>query len=263
MSDQPNRRIEITVQIRATPEELWPALTEAAGLMNWFPPKASVSAPGVGGVITYTWGEGVDVPVTCTVWEPGRRLTLSDTTGWAGPALITDYVLEGQGGTTTLRFVNSGFGLEAEWDEVFDAMKAGWGWFFTQLRLLFEHHRGRTRHCLSHRVASHAGREAGWQRITGDAAGWVRRGSAPLAVGTPCRFQLTDDLDTPAVVECVSPGRVLGLRLPEQQNALVMIEAEPAATEGHIGYWLSVYDAAQADALRGRIEAPFQRALAS
>ena len=59
-----------------------------------------------------------------------------------------------------------------------------------------------------------------------------------------------------AVVEVLVEGQGLGLRIPALTDALLFIELEGKKDKFHVGYWLSVYDEAQAKAL----EAPAKRA---
>lgn len=259
MNDDDKRSIEVTVEIAAPPEAVWRALSEAAGLMNWFPPLASVSALGVGGEVCLSWGEGVEARARIVEWQPGRRITWLDESGWAGGPLLMDFRLESRGASTVLRFVHSGFAAGDQWDDPIEGVRAGWAWFFQQLRLYFAHHAGRVRQSIGVRLPFAGGREAAWKRITESAGGLILAGGAALSVDARCDVQLTVDLRTPAVVEVLVAGRVLGLRLPEAGHALLMIEIEPGSGEGlHAGFWLSSYDAEQAAAWRDPVLRRFE-----
>ena len=48
--------------------------------------------------------------------------------------IATEYELERDAGKTTLRLVHSGFGDGAEWDDLFDATRAGWAFELRGLR---------------------------------------------------------------------------------------------------------------------------------
>ncbi|HJX88276.1 MAG TPA: SRPBCC domain-containing protein, partial [Gemmatimonadales bacterium] len=69
------RAFEMALEIAATPDEVWRALTQAEELVRWFPMDARVT-PGVGGTMLWNWGEGQDWESRIDVWEPGRRLRL-------------------------------------------------------------------------------------------------------------------------------------------------------------------------------------------
>jgi len=90
------RAFEMALEIAATPDEVWRALTQAEELVRWFPMDARVT-PGVGGTMLWNWGEGQDWESRIDIWEPGRRLRLVqddarpyDTQGRPLPAGISE-----------------------------------------------------------------------------------------------------------------------------------------------------------------------------
>jgi len=56
---QPTRAFQMSLEIDASPEDVWRALTEAGELVRWFPVEARVT-PGAGGTMAWSWGEGWD-----------------------------------------------------------------------------------------------------------------------------------------------------------------------------------------------------------
>ena len=113
------RSHEHVLDIAASPEEVWKAVTEAEELVRWFPLEAE-SKPGPGGEITYKWGEFAG---TCKIleWSPPHHLRtawMEAPSGSSSPAspLVVDWYLEGEKGKTKLRLVHSGFGPGADWD---------------------------------------------------------------------------------------------------------------------------------------------------
>ena len=62
-----------------------------------------------------------------------------------------------------------------------------------------------------------------------------------------------------AVVEVLIEGQGLGLRIPELTDALLFVELEGKGDKFHVGYWLSVYDEAQAKALETPAKRAFRR----
>ena len=97
-------RMSKSVEVKATPDEVWKALAEAEGLSRWFAPEVRVK-PGPGGEVYLAWG-GQGGTAKIEVWEPPRRLRTADEMGGV-PAAI-EYEVEAKGGGTTLvRLVQS------------------------------------------------------------------------------------------------------------------------------------------------------------
>jgi len=109
--------------VAATPAELWKALSTAQGIQSWFAPIARVE-PGVGGGITVGWGPGMEFTQAIEVWEPEQHLH----------AGRVDYYIEGNGDTTILRLVESGFGDDAKFDGEFESTGKAWPVFMTMLK---------------------------------------------------------------------------------------------------------------------------------
>lgn len=148
------RDYEITLEIEATPAQVWQALTEANELTRWFPPIAKVE-PGEGGKMYFSWGEDLSGEQQITAWEPERHLAYS----WWQPEatrekgqLAVDIFLEGRGGKTVLRLIHSGFGSDAKWDDEYDSISRGWAFELRSLRHYVENHWGRDRRIASARL---------------------------------------------------------------------------------------------------------------
>ena len=157
-------RGEITIQ--APPEEVWRALTEARELEAWFPLEARVE-PGRDGRIWMSWGHEYAEEMRIEAWDPPRHLRT--TWGWGDDSpQITDYLLEGKGGSTTLRVVTSGFPPGAEWDDLVQGTRLGWLFELAQLKHYLEHHRGATRRAAFLRRRVSLERAEAWERLTGD-----------------------------------------------------------------------------------------------
>ena len=117
------RKHELKIEVAATPAELWKALSTAQGIQSWFAPIAQVE-PGVGGGITVGWGPGMEFTEPIEVWEPEQHLR----------AGRVDYYIEGNGDTTILRLVQSGFGDDAKFDGEFESTGTAWPVFMTMLK---------------------------------------------------------------------------------------------------------------------------------
>jgi uncharacterized protein YndB with AHSA1/START domain len=117
------RKHELKIEVAATPAELWKALTTAQGIQSWFAPIARVE-PGVGGGITVGWAPEMEMTQEIKVWEPEQHLQ----------AGRTDYYVEGNGDTTILRLVESGFSDDAKFDGEFESTGKAWPVFLTMLK---------------------------------------------------------------------------------------------------------------------------------
>lgn len=263
MTDQkPERTQELHVDIDAPLEAAWKAITEGPGIANWFAPIAEVSAPGVGGTVNAGWSEEMMMSNTVVASEPLEHVRWLDESGWMGEgtSLALDYYLSTENGKTRVRLVQSAFGASEGWDDLFEGTETGWTYFLENLRIYLERHQGRTRHMISDRIQAAMPRHAFWQHLLSDASGFVVGGKGAAAKGDSLMVRLDPAAPpTPAVVEMLVEDHGLGLRLPEITDALLFIELEGRKDKFHVGYWLSVYDDAQAKALATPAKATFRR----
>jgi len=207
--DSPTRSHEHVLEIQATPEEVWKAITDPAEIARWFALQAE-TRPGKGGEIVYRWGEFVG---RCPIleWKPPAHLR----TGWLeapatpageGSALVVDWFLERAGKTTVLRVVHSGFGHDARWDKEFDGTNRGWTFELQGLKHYLERQRGKERRATWVRQVTPLSPAAVWERFA--RPGPVFRAVAldGLAPGDRYRLERADG----EVLE----GRVLVNRAP-------------------------------------------------
>lgn len=135
------RRLELSITMAATPEEVWRAITEGEGITRWFAPIASVE-PGIGGTILLSWGPGMEGKAPITAWEPERRFAWTERAGSDLPK-VSEFLIEAsEDDKTVLRLVQSGFGSGASFDAEYDSTSGGWQSFLQLLRLDLEAHRG-------------------------------------------------------------------------------------------------------------------------
>ncbi len=138
------RTIEQHVDLAASPEAVFRALTDAAEITRWFAPDAKVT-PGQGGKIWIAWPGGMEGESDIEVWDPPRRVKLRNKVpGETQPSLVAvDYRIEARkDGGSTLRLVHSGFGAGAEFDREYDETTRGWLTFFGNLRHYLARHGG-------------------------------------------------------------------------------------------------------------------------
>ena len=161
------RHHDITIEIDATVDEVWKALTDARELERWFAGEAKIE-PGVGGKIWISWGGGMEYEERIEVWEPGRHLRTGSDRGEGAERIhmSLDYTLETRGGRTVLRLVHSGFGSDASWDQEYDSTERGWTIFLWLLKYLLERGAAPAKTVMIGRTLP-VSRDAAWERLTG------------------------------------------------------------------------------------------------
>jgi len=127
------RKHEVQIEIAASPEQVWEAISTGQGIQSWFCPIASVE-PGVGGKTTIKWTEGMEASPRIEIWEPGRHLQTSSDRPEPGQPNVVDYFIEGSGGTTILRLVHSGFGDSADFNSEYESTGTAWPVFLNLLK---------------------------------------------------------------------------------------------------------------------------------
>lgn len=145
-----SRSHEIIIDIRATPEEVFRALTDPEQIVKWFVPGARVD-PRVGGEYVKVWGPGMESTSTISAWDPythfadykDRSVAYSCEgkpveTGVVRRMAVDYYIEAISDGVTRLRLVQSGFGPETPWDDEFESTKTGWGDFLKKLKEVLE-----------------------------------------------------------------------------------------------------------------------------
>jgi len=142
-------RLEFSVEVPGTPEQVWEAIATADGISAWFLPTDVEEREG--GAIVVHMGE-TDSPGTITGWDPPRRLEYAEPE-WAAltghdvdsvTPLVTEFVVQAQsGGTCVVRVTSSAVGTGADWEQEFmTEMQRYWLPSFDNLRLYLAHFPG-------------------------------------------------------------------------------------------------------------------------
>ena len=177
--DSASPSIQIEVEIAASPESVWRAITDPGELVRWFAPEA-VIRPGAGGRIWLSWGGGVEAEWRIACWEPGRYLRTAEVAALGGrtvadgdetPSLAgirersVEYAIEPRGRSAVLRLHHSGFPPSWEGSESLDGIRRGWAFELLSLRHYLERHHGTPRVVAQvRRVVSLPPRET-WMRL--------------------------------------------------------------------------------------------------
>jgi uncharacterized protein YndB with AHSA1/START domain len=236
-----DRVLDLTIDIDATRDEVWQALTTGEGIARWFGPYAAVT-PGEGGSVSVGWDpkEMWDTPIT--VWEPLRRMqTASEMPSKDGRMvrLAVDYYLEVQGGRVRVRLVHSGFDDSGSWDDYIDGLDAGWTYFLFNLKHALERHRGIDRRQLSARFRTTA--RAGQHHPVFGAKGLrVQPTVGGLRPGDACHLSL-GGVDVDVTVAVRHPPRTIAFVVPAWNDALLFVEREGMKEAHQLGVWLSLY----------------------
>jgi uncharacterized protein YndB with AHSA1/START domain len=236
-----DRVLELSVDIDATLEEVWEALTTGEGIARWFGPYAAVT-PGEGGSVSIGWDpkEMWDTPIT--VWEPLRRMqTASEMPSKDGRMvrLAVDYYLDVHGGRVRVRLVHSGFDDSGTWDDYIDGLDAGWTYFLFNLKHALERHRGVDRRQLSARFRTTT--RAGENHPVFGANGLrVQPPVGDLRPGDPCRLSL-GGIEVDATVAVRHAPRTMAFIVPAWNDALLFVEREGMKETHQLGVWLSLY----------------------
>jgi uncharacterized protein YndB with AHSA1/START domain len=245
------RTVDLTIDIDATLEQVWQALTTGEGIARWFAPHAAVT-PGEGGSVSVGWDPKEMWETPITVWEPGRRMqTASEMPSKDGRMvrLAVDYYLEVHGGRVRVRLVHSGFD-DSSWDSYIDGLDAGWSFFLFNLKHALERHRGVERRQLFARFRTTA-RDGEDHPVFGAKGLRVRPPIAGLRPGDACHLSL-GSLDVDATVAVRHAPRTIAFVVPAWNDALLFVEREGLKETHQLGVWLSLYGVAEAVVARLR-----------
>lgn len=133
------RRIEVSIEVPGTPEEVWQAIATGPGITSWFVPTEVDEHEG--GAVRRHFGEMGTDDGRVVAWEAPRRVVFEGGASMGRPLAFEWTVEAASGDTCTVRLVNTGFGDGEEWDGDFDGMSMGWRLFIENLRLHLTHFR--------------------------------------------------------------------------------------------------------------------------
>ena len=236
-----DRTVDLTIDIDATLEEVWQALTTGEGIARWFAPHAAVT-PGDGGSVSVGWDPKEMWETPITVWEPQRHMqTASEMPSKDGRIvrLAVDYYLEAHGGRVRVRLVHSGFDDSGSWDDYIDGLDAGWSYFLFNLKHALERHRGveRVQQSARFRTTARSGED---HPVFGAKGLRVRPPIGGLRPGDACRLAL-GSADVDATVAVRHAPRTMAFVVPAWNDALLFVEREGMKETHQLGIWLSLY----------------------
>ncbi|MFC9971183.1 SRPBCC domain-containing protein [Spirillospora sp. NPDC127200] len=214
------------IDIDASADDVWRAVTDETELTRWYADRARVT-PGEGGAVTVGWqnpdGTVDEGTSRIEVWRPGRRLRLVDLAPESGdsPALqeptVQEWAITTEGGTTTLRLVHSGFPDTEDWDDIYDSTGHGWDAFLLSLRHYLQRHPGQPRRALVATAALDRPAGDAWENISAACGITGGRLGAELPFG--------EALSGPILLE--RPAKSLLAVVDQLDDGLLFVTLEP------------------------------------
>jgi len=135
-------KLEAEIEIEATPEQVWEAISTSSGINSWFMGRTDID-PRTDGKVRWTLGDFAGES-TVTAWEPGKRLAYRGDENPDGTFMAFEYLIEGRDRrSTVLRLVHSGF-LGDNWEAEYDAMSKGNPMYLKKLATYLKYFVGRT-----------------------------------------------------------------------------------------------------------------------
>jgi uncharacterized protein YndB with AHSA1/START domain len=234
------RTLDLTIDIDATLDEVWQALTTGEGIARWFAPYAKVT-PGEGGSASIGWDPNEMWEQPITAWEPNRRMQTAGDMPKADGTMVrlaVDYYVEAHGDKVRVRLVHSGFD-DNSWDGYIDGLEAGWSYFLFNLKHALERHRGVPRRQLSARFKTTA-RDGEDHPVFGAKSLNVRPSVGALKPGDACQLSL-GGADVNATIAVKHGSRTIAFIVPAWNDALLFVEREGLKETHTVGVWLSLY----------------------
>ena len=228
MNTKNTRDIQLSVELDASPEDVFRAVTDGTEIAKWLAPGARVTAPegGKKGSIWISWGEGMSVEHEIEIFDaPSRLRHPSGKNRETMAPLYADWSIEArEGGKATLRLVHSGFSASADWDSEFEAHARGWKLMLQNLRQYFARHAHEPAVHLPFMSSVESPHGAIWNTLLGK-LGFL----APPKVGDPFRFTTPNGDVVTGAVDLVTETRVLALVVREYDDALLRFTLEGQA----------------------------------
>jgi uncharacterized protein YndB with AHSA1/START domain len=244
MTRPATRDIVLSVELDASPEDVFRAVTDGTELAKWLAPEARGTAPegGKKGSIWISWGEGMSVEHELEIFDPPKRIRHpSGKNAETKAPLYADWSIEArEGGKTTLRLVHSGFSVGADWDNEFESHARGWKLMLENLRQYYALHAHEPAVHLAVMSSVESPRGPIWKTLLGKLGL-----SAEPNLGEQFRFTTPKGDVLTGVVDHVTQTRALGLVVREYGNALLRftLEGKPDALSTFLYYYVIVYSA--------------------
>ncbi len=266
-STSTRRGFELTIELDASVEDVWRALTTGEELARWFPLEARVE-PGLDGSVFVSWGADCEGTAPITIWEPNRHFQWTEKMPAPGSGegaepvpIYVDYFLEEKGGKTGLRLVHSGFGEQAAWDDYYDSISRGWKFELRGLRHYLRYHKGKDRRVVWARQETKLSAEETAKRVLGEHGRVLVGQLEGLAEGDRYRLGSAGDAGShlEGIVQVNRWPKSFAATVSNLNESYFRFEIERMGGGLEAWLWLSTYD--MAPAAFDAIEARWKRAL--
>ena len=188
-----------------------------------------------------SWGELYSGDAAIEVWEPAEHLRARFPIA-SKTALATDYYLQGDGGSTILRVVTSGFGAGEDWDDDYNGVRFGWAFELQGLKHYLEHHSGEERIVARVQRKLQTDKADLWGRMIASDGFFASPSGDTLDAG-PYSATIAGEAFTGTVVNHTPPTQLVGT-LHELNNAVFRIEIESHGP-GDLWFFVSTYGVAE------------------
>jgi len=129
------------VDVSATPEKVWQAITQVDHLRKWCSPTADIKAK-PGGLFRASVDRVIELEAHIDIFEPRRRLRLIYLPTKALPhtedAIVDDFILDPVAEGTIVRLLGSGIPATQDWDPHYKRLRVGWQAAMTRLKVFAE-----------------------------------------------------------------------------------------------------------------------------
>ncbi len=222
-SDKPatTRSVQAEIEVPGTPEQVWEAIATGPGISAWFVPTEVDEREG--GTVTQHHGAGMDFTGAVSAWEPPRRFAWE--TEWRPTEAASlertavEFLVEARaGGTCVVRVVNSGFGMDADWDRAMESTERGWPSALDNLRLYLTHFPGRRAGSFAAGAEAEGAAEDVWRDLK------AAMGLPDAAEGDRVATRTPDAPPLAGTVERARDGE-LALRIEEPAPGLAYVGA--------------------------------------
>ena len=229
-----HRKLEASIEVPGTPEQVWDAIATGPGITAWFMPTEIDEREG--GELRMNHGPGWEASGVVTAWDRPRRFAYDEEFQREGAdqkTIATEFLVEARSGDTcVVRVVMSGFGTGAEWDRAIESFETGWPTVLESLRIYMTHFPGERAASITVAGSAAGPLERAWAEVTtalgtSDAAEGERIATSadgvPALGGTLVRkehrgFLLLVDEPAPGLglVATGGPGEQIGVYLRAQ-----------------------------------------------
>jgi uncharacterized protein YndB with AHSA1/START domain len=228
LPEKNTRAIELSVELDASPEDVFRAVTDGPEIAKWLAPEARFIPPEgeKKARIWISWGEGMSAEREIEVFDPPKRIRHpAGKNGETKAPLYADWSIEAkEGGKTTLRLVHSGFSVGADWDGEYESHARGWRLMLQNLRHYFARHAQEPAAHLPFMTKVESPRGSIWKTLT-DKLGFA----ASPKVGDSFRLPAPNGEVLTGVVDLVVETRDLALVVREYDDALLRFSFEGKA----------------------------------